>query len=42
MEEATIKAIDGVTFDARKPSAYVASFSIGLKAGQTVSAAGVK
>ena len=38
----TIKAIDGVTFDARKPSAYVASFSIGLKAGQTVSAAGVK
>ena len=38
----TIKAIDGVTFDARKPSAYVASFSIGLKGGQTVSAAGVK
>jgi nitrate/nitrite transport system substrate-binding protein len=38
----TIKAIDGVPFDARKPSAYVASFSIGLKAGQTVSAAGVK
>jgi nitrate/nitrite transport system substrate-binding protein len=38
----TIKAIDGVAFDARKPSAYVASFSIGLKAGQTVTAAGVK
>jgi nitrate/nitrite transport system substrate-binding protein len=38
----TAKAIDGVMFDARKPSAYVASFSIGLKAGQTVSAAGVK
>jgi nitrate/nitrite transport system substrate-binding protein len=38
----TIKAIDGVVFDARKPSAYVASFTIGLKAGQTVSAAGVK
>jgi nitrate/nitrite transport system substrate-binding protein len=38
----TIKAIDGVAFDARKPSAYVASFAIGLKAGQTVTAAGVK
>jgi nitrate/nitrite transport system substrate-binding protein len=38
----TVKAIDGVVFDARKPSAYVASFSIGLKAGQTVSAAGIK
>lgn len=38
----TGKAIDGVAFDARKPSAYVASFSIGLKAGQKVTAAGVK
>lgn len=38
----TIKAIDGVTFDPRKPSAYVASFTIGLKPGQTVTAAGVK
>jgi nitrate/nitrite transport system substrate-binding protein len=38
----TVKAIDGVTFDPRKPSAYVASFSIGLKPGQTVTAAGVK
>jgi nitrate/nitrite transport system substrate-binding protein len=38
----TIKAIDGITFDPRKPSAYVASFSIGLKPGQKVTAAGVK
>lgn len=38
----TGKAIDGVVFDARKPSAYVASFSIGLKPGQKVTAAGVK
>ncbi len=36
------KAIDGVTFDAHKPAAYAASFAIGLKSGQTVSAAGVK
>jgi nitrate/nitrite transport system substrate-binding protein len=35
-------AIDGVSFDARTPSAYVASFSIGLKSGQKVTAAGVK
>ncbi len=34
--------IDGVSFDAHKPSAYVASFKIGLKPGQTVSASGVK
>jgi nitrate/nitrite transport system substrate-binding protein len=34
--------IDGITFDARKPSAYIASFKIGLKAGQTVTAGGVK
>jgi nitrate/nitrite transport system substrate-binding protein len=34
--------IDGVKFDARAPSAYLASFKIGLKAGQTVTAAGVK
>jgi nitrate/nitrite transport system substrate-binding protein len=38
----TAKAIDGVAFDPRKPAAYVASFSIGLKPGQTVTAAGVK
>ncbi len=38
----TGKAIDGVAFDARKPSAYVASFSIGLKPGQKVTSAGVK
>lgn len=36
------KAIDGVPFDAKKPAAYVASFSIGLKAGQKVTPAGVK
>jgi nitrate/nitrite transport system substrate-binding protein len=38
----TKPGIDGVVFDARKPSAYVASFKIGLKPGQTVTAAGVK
>jgi nitrate/nitrite transport system substrate-binding protein len=38
----TKAAIDGVAFDPRKPSAYVASFSIGLKPGQNVTAAGVK
>lgn len=38
----TRKAIDGAVFDPRKPAAYVASFSIGLKDGQTVSPAGVK
>jgi nitrate/nitrite transport system substrate-binding protein len=36
------KAIDAVPFDARRPAAYAASFTIGLKDGQTVSAAGVK
>jgi nitrate/nitrite transport system substrate-binding protein len=36
------KAIDGVPFDAHKPAAYAASFTIGLKAGQTVTPAGVK
>ncbi len=36
------KAIDGVAFDAHKPAAYAASFSIGLKDGQTVTPAGVK
>jgi len=36
------KAIDGVPFDAHKPAAYSASFSIGLKDGQRVTAAGVK
>ena len=34
--------IDGVTFDGRKPNAYLASFSIGLKQGQTVTPTGVK
>lgn len=38
----TRKAIDGVPFDAHKPAAYAASFAIGLKPGQTVTAAGVK
>jgi nitrate/nitrite transport system substrate-binding protein len=34
--------IDGKTYDGRKPNAYLAQFPIGLKAGQSVSAAGVK
>ena len=38
----TKSAIDKVAFDARKPAAYAASFAIGLKAGQTVTPAGVK
>jgi nitrate/nitrite transport system substrate-binding protein len=38
----TKKAIDGIAFDARKPAAYAASFSIGLKPGQKVTPAGVK
>lgn len=38
----TGKPIDGILFDAHKPSAYVASFSIGLKPGQKVTSAGVK
>jgi len=38
----TRKAIDGVAFDAHHPAAYAASFAIGLKSGQTVTAAGVK
>jgi nitrate/nitrite transport system substrate-binding protein len=37
----TKAAIDAVPFDAHKPSAYVASFKIGLKPGQKVSASGV-
>jgi len=36
------KFIDGVAFDATKPNAYLASFSIGLKAAQKVTPAGVK
>ncbi len=36
------KSIDGVAFDAKKPAAYAASFTIGLKPGQTVTPAGVK
>jgi nitrate/nitrite transport system substrate-binding protein len=38
----TKPGIDGLSFDPRKPSAYIASFKIGLKPGQTVTAAGVK
>ena len=38
----TKSAIDKVPFDARKPTAYISSFSIGLKPGQTVTPAGVK
>jgi nitrate/nitrite transport system substrate-binding protein len=38
----SIKAIDGVAFDAKAPSAYVASFKIGLKPGQKVTASGVE
>jgi nitrate/nitrite transport system substrate-binding protein len=34
-------AIDGVTFDAHRPAAYAAGFTIGLKDGQTVTPAGV-
>lgn len=36
------KFIDGVPFDATKPNAYLARFTIGLKASQTVTSAGVK
>ena len=34
--------IDGVTYDGKKPNAYLTSFKIGLKQGQTVTASGVK
>ena len=34
--------IDGITYDAKQPNAYLAKFAIGLKQGQTVSASGVK
>ncbi|MDY7097705.1 MAG: CmpA/NrtA family ABC transporter substrate-binding protein [Pseudomonadota bacterium] len=33
--------IDGITFDGSKPNAYLAKFPIGLKQGQSVTAAGV-
>ncbi len=36
------KANDGVTYDATKPNAYIASLKIGLKAGQKVTPEGVK
>lgn len=36
------KFIDGVTYDATKPNAYLASFAIGLKGAQKVTPAGVK
>ncbi|MBX9642513.1 MAG: nitrate ABC transporter substrate-binding protein, partial [Novosphingobium sp.] len=38
----TRKAIDGVTFDPKRPAAYATGFAIGLKDGQTVTPAGVK
>jgi nitrate/nitrite transport system substrate-binding protein len=34
--------IDGLTFDGRQPNTYLTQFPIGLKAGQTVTAAGVR
>ncbi|MEM8925037.1 MAG: CmpA/NrtA family ABC transporter substrate-binding protein [Actinomycetota bacterium] len=34
--------IDGLTFDGSKPNDYLEAFPIGLKAGQTVTAAGVE
>jgi nitrate/nitrite transport system substrate-binding protein len=34
--------IDGITYDGKTPNAYIAKFTIGLKAGQKVSAEGVK
>jgi nitrate/nitrite transport system substrate-binding protein len=34
--------IDGMTYDGRKPNAYLAKFKIGLKKGQIVTPAGVK
>ncbi|MEO6716960.1 MAG: CmpA/NrtA family ABC transporter substrate-binding protein [Novosphingobium sp.] len=34
--------IDGITYDGKQPNAYLAKFAIGLKAGQTVTPAGVK
>jgi nitrate/nitrite transport system substrate-binding protein len=33
--------IDGITYDGKKPNAYLAKFKIGLKQGQRVTAAGV-
>lgn len=35
-------AIDGVKYDAKAPNAYIASFKIGLKQGQKVTAGGVQ
>lgn len=34
--------IDGITYNGKAPNAYLAKFNIGLKMGQTVTAAGVK
>lgn len=34
--------IDGIPFNGKQPNAYLASFAIGLKPGQTVTPAGVK
>lgn len=34
--------IDGLTYDGKKPNEYIAKFAIGLKKGQSVTAAGVK
>ena len=38
----TKSSIDNVPFNARQPTAYISSFSIGLKPGQTVTPSGVK
>lgn len=34
--------IDGISYDGKKPNDYIAKFAIGLKKGQSVTAAGVK
>jgi nitrate/nitrite transport system substrate-binding protein len=36
------KFIDGITYNGKAPNAYLASFKIGLRGGQTVTPAGVK
>lgn len=37
----TTQFIDGMSYDGHKPNAYIASFAIGLKEGQRVTASGV-
>ena len=39
--EPTNRFIDGMTYDGHKPNDYLAGFAIGLKSGQSVTAAGV-